>query len=368
VVTRTPLMGDYASGYLTYVSHGDLVAQPFDPDSGDLKGSPTPLVGNVMTVPGAAKGVFSVSNDGKLVYLQGEAAEDASLSWRGREGRETEQISDLAPYDMVALSPDGRSVAVALIAEQSGTWELWVVDLARNFRTRFTNDPADDYDIVWSKDSRGLYFISDRGGEVAVYFKEIGSPGAPQKVFNSGKTIRLWDVSSDGQTLIYSEAASGSAWDLWSADLSGQSEPRLLRNTVENDTRGQLSPDGKWLAFSSRESGQTQVYVAPWPALSPITQVSTRTGTWARWTKGGAEMIIQEESGRMVAVSMTVEDGRMFVGLPETLFDFSAPVLESNLWDVTADGERFVTVNTQVAASPDYCNLVINWPGIIKGR
>jgi len=366
VVTRASLMGDYGSGHLVFVSHGDLVAQPFDPDTGNLTGSPTPLVGDVMTVPGAAKGVFSVSTEGKLVYLQGEAAEDATISWRDRDGKDLGLVSDLAAYDMVALSPDGRSAAVGVITEQAGTWDIWIVDLERNFRTRFTVSPSDDSDLVWSRDSRSLYFASDRDGEMAFYQKEIGSPEAPRKIFGKDEAIRLWDVSADGQTIFYSEASAGTAWDLWSADLSGQTEPRLLRATVENDVRCQLSPDEKWLTFTSRESGQNQVYVAPWPAMSPITQVSTTTGTWSRWVRDGQALIFQEELGPLVAVPMTVEGDRISIGQPESLFDFGAPVLESVYWDVSADGERFLTVNTNIGASPTYCNLVVDWPGILE--
>jgi len=368
VVTSAPIMGEYASGYLVFVSHGDLVAQPLDPDTGILTGSPTPLVEDVMTVPGAAKGVFSVSTVGKLIYLQGEAAEDATLSWRDRDGMEIEPVSDLAAYDMVALAPDGRSAAVGIITEQAGTWDIWIVDLKRNFRTRFTVSPSDDSDLVWSRDSRGLYFSSDRDGEMAFYYKEIGSPDEPRKIFSTDASIRLWDVSADGQTIFYSAAGEGTAWDLWSADLGGQTEPRLLRNTVEHDAICKLSPDEKWLTFGSRESGRWQVYVVPWPVMSPITQVSTTTGTWSRWTRDGKELIFQEESGSLVAVSMTLEDGRMSVGLPEPLFDFSIPVLESVYWSISSDGERFLTVNTQITAAPTFCNLVLDWPGILERR
>ena len=119
------------------------------------------------------------------------------------------------------------------------------------------------------------------------------------------------------------------------------------------------------LTFASRESGQNQVYVAPWPAMSPITQVSTTTGTWSRWARDGQELIFQEELGSLVSVSMTVEGGRISIGRPERLFILGAPFLESIYWDVSADGERFITVNTKIAASPTYCNLVVDWPGIL---
>jgi len=368
VVTRAPMMGYYASGYLVYVSHGDLVAQPMDPETADLSGSPTPLVEDVMTVPGAAKGVFSISSEGKLVYMQGETAGDATISWRDRSGKEIEQISDLAAYDMVALAPDGRNAAVGVIIEQAGTWDIWIVDLERNFRTRFTVDPADDLDLVWGRDSRGLYFASDREGEFAIYYKEIGSPDEPRQIFSTGEEIRLWDVSADGQTLFYSGSGAGTAWDLWSVDLNGATDPRLLRKSADHDVICRLSPDEKWVTFSSRESGRWQVSVAPWPAMSPITQVSTTTGTWSQWSRDGREVVYLEEAGSLVAVSMTPENGRMSVGRPETLFEINGPVLESVYWAISADGERFVTVNTQNTTAPSYCNLVLNWPGILERR
>jgi Tol biopolymer transport system component len=368
VVTRSNMMGHHGSGHLLYVVNGDLVAQAFDPDTGDLSGSPTPLVSSVMTIPGAAKGAFSVAANGRLVYLKGEAAEDASLSWRNRSGQETEQIVDLAPYDMVALSPDERSAAVGIITRQAGTWDLWIVDLARNFKTRFTLDPADDADMVWSGDSRGVYFVSDRAEFQGIFFKEIGSPDAPRQVFTLERNMRLWDVSDDGRTIIFSVGGEGTNWDLWSAELDGASEPRRLRHSADHDVCGQFSPDERWLTFASRESGVWQVYVAPWPELSPITQVSIDSGTWSRWTKDGRELVYLDTTGKLKAVSMTVEDGRMRVGSPEELFQIGAPVLEAVYWSVSADGERFMTVNTQAREAPAYCNLVLDWPAILDDR
>jgi len=366
VVTNSPMMGYHASGHLLFVSHGDLVAQPFDPGSGQLSGTPIPLVEDVMTVPGAAKAAFSASTNGKLVFLQGDTTDEATLSWRDRQGKEIEQVSDLAAYDMVTLSPDGRSAAVGVIDIQAGTWDIWVVDLNRNFRTRFTIDPADDMDLVWGHDSRGIYFVSDRGTETAAYYKAIGSPEEPRLIFKTGQNFRLWDISDDGNTIFYSVPGETTVWDLWCADLTGQTEPRLLKKTAEQDAICQLSPDENWLAFGTEASGTWQVFVAPWPAMSPATQVSTTSGTWCKWTKGGAELIFKEINGTLTAVSMTPDGDLMQVGHPEQLFDSNAPVLENIYWDVTADGERFFTVNTQVDAAPPFCNLVLDWPDILQ--
>jgi Tol biopolymer transport system component len=267
---------------------------------------------------------------------------------------------------MVALSPDGRSAVVGVITRQAGTWDLWIVDLARNFRTRFTIDPADDSDMVWSSDSRGVYFVSDRVDNQAVMYKEIGSPDLPQIIFNTGKNIRLWDVSDDGKTLFYSEPGDGTNWDLYSAEMDGQSEPRLLRRTADHDVLSQLSPDEQWLAFASRESGIWQVYVAPWPAMSPLTQVSISSGTWPRWTKNGEEMIFLDVTGVLNVVSMAPDGDRMTVGQPEPMFQVGAPVLEAIYWSPSEDGEKILTVNTQTREAPAFCNLALDWPAILS--
>ncbi len=368
VVTTGPLMGYYGSGYLVFISHGDLVAQPFDPKTGALSGAVVPLVQNVQTIPGAAKGAFSLSTQGTLVYLQGGSAEESSLTWRDRTGKDVDQVAHLDRYDFVALAPDGRSAAVGIIADQAGTWDLWIVDLVRNFMTRFTTNVADDYDPVWSRDGRTLFFVSERSGEPAIYRKDIGSPDAPREIFDTGKDLRLWDIAADGKTIFYSAVGQGTASDMWCADLDSTTAPRLLRATPEGDNTCQLSPDGKWLAFASAESGQPQIYVAPWPAMRPFTQVSTTTGAWSAWTKGGSELIFQEMGGRLVAVSMTVDGGRMLVGPPKPLFDAGPPVYEGVKWSVTSDGEKFLTVNSQRGIVPDFCNLILNWPALVAKR
>ena len=161
---------------------------------------------------------------------------------------------------------------------------------------------------------------------------------------------------------------AGTAWDLWSADPAGDTEPRRLYRSAEHDVLGRFSPDGKWLAFSTQESGQFQVHVAPWPAMSPMTQVSTTSGTWSDWTKGGADLVFQEMSGRLVAVPMSVEDGRMRIGQPEPLFEFPPPVLEAQFWSVSGDGERFLTVDAHGSTAPPSCNIVLGWTELVEER
>ena len=359
------IMVQYASGQLLYMNQETLVAQPFDVEAGVLSGSPVRVASDVLVIAGAAKAAYSASNEGTLTYVRGFSTLDASLSWVDRAGRDLGPVSDLALYDLVTLSPDGRRAAVGIIDPQVGTWDIWIVDIERDFRTRFTDTTADEYGLVWRSDSRGLFFSSDREGQSGVYYKAIGAASDAELVFSHDTSINLWDCSADGNTILYSVTGGASKLDLWAAEISGETAPRLLRQTAEDDVLGNFSPDGKWVTFAAAVAGRAQLFVAPWPEMSPLTQVSTTSGTWSFWTKGGRELVYQDQAGAILSVSMTPENGEMRIGAPQTLFEFTAPVLEGPLFDVTADGERFLTVDAVDADPPAFCDVITNWTSLM---
>jgi Tol biopolymer transport system component len=361
VVTRSPVMGQYAAGRLVYVRNGNLASQRLDLETGKLLGSPRLLVSDVMLITGAAKAAFSLSGEGSLVYLGGSADKLSTLSWTARDGTVGEPLAEDDDYAFVQLSPDGRYAAAGYTVDQVGTWDIWIVDLERNFRTRFTTDPADEVDGVWSQDSRRLYFSSNRAGDYDIYSKAIGSPDAPQLVYANGQDLRLLEVSADERTLIIGQQGEKTQMDLWAVDLDDPANPRLLRGTPAVDLGARLSPDEKWIAMATGESGTPQLYLAPWPSLTPITQVSISSGTSCAWTKGGRELVYQQMDGNLVAVPIAVEDGWPRIGVPETLFAVSAPDMDAVNWSVTSDGERFVAIDAKETNVPRYMNLVLGW-------
>jgi len=168
-------------------------------------------------------------------------------------------------------------------------------------------------------------------------------------------------VTADGNTLIYSVKTSKTDDDLWAADLDGGAPPRLLLGSPRTDGAARLSPDNRWILYYSTESGESQVYVAPWPAMSPVTQVSTTTGTWSFWTDGGREIIYQEGPGRLQAVTARPGPRGLEIGAPVALFDHRGPKYEGPwLWP-TADGQRFLAVDHAASAVPDHCEVVLGW-------
>ncbi len=344
------------------------MAQPFDPQAGALSGSSVRIAEGVMVVQGAAKGGFSASEEGSLTYLRGLSTRDASLNWLDRDGKNQGQLCDQALYDMAVLSPDGRWAAVGIIDPVAGTWDVWIVDIERNFRTRFTNSPADEYGLVWQKDSRALFFSSDRGGKSGIYRKEIGAAGDAELMFTHEKSISTWDCTSDGTTIIYSVPDGEWKQDLWSVNISDGSESRLLWRTDGDDVMARLSPDEKWMTFSQFVAGDLQLFVAPWPEMSPVTQVSITTGTWSFWTKGGRELVYQELSGAMVAVPVDYENGEIHIGAPAPMFELNPPVLEGARVSVSADGERVLEVDAIDSDPSVFCDLITNWPGMLLER
>jgi serine/threonine protein kinase/Tol biopolymer transport system component len=224
------------------------------------------------------------------------------------------------------------------------------------------NDPADENFPVWQPDGRALYFVSDRTGHYALYRQELGRTGEEELVFALDTPIFLWDCSNDGRTILYSTTGEGTALDLWCADLTGETEPRLLRQTSADDGAAYFSPDGNWISFWSEESGDGQVYLAPYPGISPISQVSTTTGGWSFWNPNNRELIYQDQSGRLLAVPLTPEGQDMIIGMPVALFDHASPKLEGAWLDLSADGERFLAVDSDASDPPPFCDIVINWP------
>ncbi|MBE0566467.1 MAG: PD40 domain-containing protein, partial [Krumholzibacteria bacterium] len=362
MIMKLANMAQYASGHLLFLNQQTLMAQPFDATSGTLSGTAVPVAEDVMIMAGAAKGAFAASDEGTLIYLRGKAETDASLSWLDRKGNDLGAVGDRGAYDSVVLSPDGRRAVLTVSDRTAGTNDLWVMEIERNFRTRLTNHPADEAYPVWQPDGRAVFFVSDRTGKFSVYRREIGGTGEAELVLEAPTAILLWACSPDGRTLLYSIGGENTGLDLWAADLTGQAEPRLLRRSPEDDGAARFSPDGRWISYWSDESGSGQTYLAPWPQLTPVSQVSTTTGTWSYWRSSGRELVFQEEGGRLQAAALTFTGDEVRIGVPVTLFDHAPVQLEGPWLDMTGDGERFLAISSVASDPPAFCDVVIGWP------
>jgi Tol biopolymer transport system component len=278
-------------GYLLFAREGKILAQPFD--SGRLG-----LAGEAVVIGDAppptdldAEPVVSASDNGRLVFLR-RGPRNTRLQWLDRKGFAQGTVP-MPPgaWNMFALSPDRRMAAV-----MNGT-ELWLVDLARSIPTRFANTFSKEANMVWFGDSRRFFFSSNQSGRAEIYIGSTAGTGEPELVPTTDAQFKnLWDVSPDGKTLVFGILGDNTSWDLWILPLEEGGKPKPYVTGPGPELHARISPDGKWLAYESPESGQPQVYVQSFPVPGRKVRISVDGGDGPGWTRGGKELLYSKEA------------------------------------------------------------------------
>jgi len=347
-------------GYLLYLRDKTLVAQPFDPKKFALSGEARSLSDKVLYFPGVDKAVFSVSKGEVLAAQTGTGASVAQLTWFDRSGKALGVAGAPENYGNARLSPDGRRIAADKTDPNGRNIDLWVGEASRGATTRLTFDPALDQTPIWSPDGKQILFASSRDLGFHLYIKNSDGSGAEEKVarVGLGMQINVFDWSRDGKNILFAKDN-----ELWSLSWPDRIAKPLLQAkwTVKN---AQFSPDGRWIAYASNETGNLEIYVSPFPAGAGKWQVSGAGGEEPRWRKDGKELFYLSPEGRMMAVA--VKTGASFeAGAPVTLFQAHRRQTHSSgavfSYDVTGDGERFVIITKadEPAAAP--LSVVLNW-------
>jgi Tol biopolymer transport system component len=354
----------YSGGHLLFMRETTLMAQPFDARRLALTGEPFPIVDPVLTLPSASAtfAMYSASENGVLVYQLGAAAARPRLAWRDWQGQVVATVGEPAAYADLALSPDGKQAAVSL-AETSAR-DIWIVDLVRGLRTRFTFDPADDVAPVWSPDGRQIVFASRRRGHFDLYVKASSGAGAEELLLADDREKLPTSWSSDGRLLVFSSGPTATGTDIWVLPLTGDRKPYVFLATRFQEGQARLSPDGRFAAYFSTESGRGEVYVAPFPTPSGKWQVSTTGGMLPHWQPDGQQIVFRDfATGQLTRVA--VRTGETSVTLGESASLFSAVQGGArNYFEIAPDGKR-ILVN---AAAPPLIgggrpmNVVVNWP------
>jgi len=347
-------------GYLVYVLNGMLVAHPFDADAGVLTGDPLPLADSIgVSAVGLAD--FSASHDGTLAYRGGQTGA-RRLLWRDRSGREIGQVGEFAEYTNSSISPDGQRVVVDVMQPDGTNVDLWIHDLERGVASRFTFDAGYDFDPTWSPDGSRIVFSSSRGeGSNALYWKDSSGAGAAEPLLALEQDIYGGDWTRDGGVLTYGVRSADTSWDIWALPMDGSGEPFPVLQSEFAEVRASFSPDGRWMAFESNESGDWEVYVIQFPGPGGKWQVSTNGGGEPRWSADGREIFYVDATQNLVTVP--VSTGATFkAGLPETLFDAGlVPLVARNRFLVTDDGERFLMLSPISGESIRPISVVLNW-------
>ncbi len=346
-------------GYLLFVRDRTLVAQPFDASARKITGEAVPLAEKIGTDNvGLAR--FSVSNNGVLAYRTGETG--GRLVWRDRSGKESELIGEPGDYTNPTPSPSGDRLAYGLTDSRSVKNDIWIRDLARGVSSRFTLGPGNNYRSVWSPDGGTIVFTSDRTGALDLYEKSTRGAGEEKLLLHTEEPKSAASWSPDGKYLAFASRNSKTQWDLWALPMTGDKKPIPIAVTPFTETTPMFSPDGKYVAYVSNESGREEIYVQTFPEPGGKWQVSNGGGSDPSWRGDGKELYYRSADQKLMSVE--VRGGADFqAGVPQTLYSIRVrPGAPRNKDAPAADGQRFVFASPLGRDAMSPTTIVLNWP------
>jgi Tol biopolymer transport system component len=354
---------------LVFVRDDVLMAVRFDRAQGTVVGQPVPIAQPIGRDEGTFSDAFSVSPD-VLAYRTTGGGQRRQLVWVDRGGKVLQPVGspDETNVGSPELDPTGERVAVSRSVLRN--FDAWVMDTARGVQTRFTFDARAEGLAVWSPDGRRLVFVSYN--EQDLYEKSASGAGNEQLLAEDAGIPLSW--SRDGRFLLYARADAKTGTDLWVLPMTGEPKPFTVVQAALDQRGGEFSPDGRWLAYESNESGRFEVYVQPWPEPGGKWQVSSAGGTQVRWRRDGRELYYVAPDARLTAVSVTASpDGKTLdLDAPVPLFETRlatgpTAVPGRSQYAVAPDG-RFLLNTIVDNTAPSPITVVLNWAQMLEAR
>ena len=355
------------TGHLIYGVNGTLRAVGFDLERLEVTDpNPVPVLAGVVTKASGAVD-FDLARDGSLVYVAGSIAGGLgrTLVWVDRQGRAEPVAAEPRPYGPLHLSPDGQQIATSLLTSQAQP-DIWIYDLTRDTPRRFTFDPAPDLLPRWTPDGKRIIFTSNRDGAWGLFSRMADGTGQVERLTTSaGSDIpAAMSFAPDGRLVFSETRAATRSNDIGVLSMDDEHRVEWLLATEFNESHPNLSPDGRWLAYTSTESGQRQVFVRPFPNVDDERwQVSRDGGASPVWGPDGRELFYHTNDGVLMAVENDT-DPTFNPGTPVRLFDglylFGA---YPYMFDVSPNGERFLTIRAPESADSTQSQLILvqNW-------
>jgi serine/threonine protein kinase/Tol biopolymer transport system component len=353
-------------GYLLFLRERTLMAQGFDASKLELTGEPFPVAEQVDRLTGANFGLFSVSETGVLAYRSGSAAK-MQLAWFDRGGKQLGTVGPPGIYSNPWLSPDEKRVAINRDDPQVSTADIWLIELARGTPTRFTFNSV-NIAPIWSPDGGRIVFSTNRDGTMNLYQRAASGAGNDEALLKSDDVKLPNDWSADGSFILYQEQNPKTNYDLWVLPLSGEQKPFPFLQTEFYEAQGRFSPDGKWIAYTSNESGTWQVYVRSFPASGGKWQVSTAGGAQPQWRRDGRELFYISPDRKLMAVEAKGDGSTFEAGVPKALFEVRIPGWPGprNYYVAAAAGQRFLVTSLLEEATATPTIVVLNWTADLK--
>jgi eukaryotic-like serine/threonine-protein kinase len=363
-VTKASSNAAYAApGYLVYYRDNTLFAQRFDPGTFKLKGEPVPILGEVQSLTRMGRVSFAASDGGLLVALTSSAVSFSQLLWFDRKGNQVGVVGRPEVYANVALAPDGKSVAIDKTDSGNQNTDVWIYELQGEHVKRMTFDPSIDTMPVWSPESSRLAFSSSRRSVFDMYLKDANGGQEEKLIAHVDADEYPNDWSRDGKYLLYARGG-----DLWFLTFPEMKSTQFLK-TPSTLSNGRFSPDGRWVAYASNESGKWEIYVTSFPQARGKWQVSSGGGEQPRWRGDGKELFYLSSDGKIMAAPVT-EGANFDAGAPVALFQANpreaAATSEQTFYDVTRDGQRFL-INTEAKQTQvEPMSIILNWAAKLK--
>jgi len=355
------------NGLLLFRREGTLMGVSFDLRRLQITGEVFPIVEGVGTTGNTQNAAFSVSDNGMLAYGSGVINQSGDeMVWMDRTGKHLGNAGQAGRISGMALSPDEKAILFSLFNTAGDASDLWLLDVARGVPSRSTFRPGISADGIWSPDGKTIVFQSNN---LSIYRKPANGTGKEELLLTGGINNRPMDWSRDGKFVVYmSTTAGASGFGLWLLPMEGDHKPVPYLQTSFNEGDAQFSPDGRWMAYTSNESGQPQVYVQAVPASGAKWQISPAGGGQPRWRRDGKELFFISADQKLMAVA--VNNGTAFeAGAPQFLFGLD-PVFPSSggrfAYQPTADGKRFLVLQVAGGAAAPPINVVFNWQAGLK--
>jgi len=350
-------------GYLLWVAGDTVMAQPFDPASAELTGLVVAVPGteDVASSLGTSRASVSVANDGTLLYSAGGSR--YQLGWFERDGTPRGTVGAIDQYIGLQLSPNGREVLVTIRDAAAG--DLWRVDLASGARSRVTAEGRGWY-AVWSPDSQQVVFTGVNEREVLQAANARGG-GEVQNLSTFDVQVYPSDWSLDGKHLAYTASSPSTSFDIWLLPMTGARQPAPLLQSLFAERHAQFSPDGRWLAFTSNETGRDDVYVQSFPDATTRRIVSSRGGAYPRWGSGGRELLYRAPDGRLTTVPIRLVGYSVELGAPSVVMRLvDGAGVHPYPYDVAADGRILALTPASGRVQDLTLTVLMNWQAALK--
>jgi Tol biopolymer transport system component len=324
---------------MVYAQAGSLLAVPFDLAHLKVTGSPVPVLDGVLTGLNSGNALFTISSDGTLAYMTGgNALATGQVVLVSQNGTSQVLTQSTGAYEDVALSPDGTHVALSVIGPQ---WAIWLYDIRRATLTRLTLE-NDNRDPLWTPDGKRVIYSSFRNGQYGLYWKPADGSGPEEQLLTGKDWLWATSFSRDGKELAYMDLSPETGADIWILPLEGDHKLRLFLRTRFNELVAQFSPDGRWLAYESDESGRPEIYVRQYPGPGGQWQISNEGGSRPVWSHDGRQLFYRN-GDKLMAVPIETQPV-LSADTPRLLFERTCFVT-GHYYDVMSDGRHLSSSN-----------------------